>query len=470
VTPSLQTGDLLAGRYRIQSILGKGGMGIVYAAADEKTKTDVAVKLLRSSAGTNTNIERFLREAQVSARVGSERIVRVLECGSLNERQPYLVMERLEGSDLGCRIKEEKSLPLQDVADVVVQACEALAAAHALGIVHRDIKPSNLFEHRPAGQPPALKVLDFGISKCRSRDGGGELTLTSSHDGGLLGSPPYMSPEQIRDARRVDSRSDLWSLGAVAYRLLSGRYPFEGTSVGAVFASILERPVTPLRELGVCVPVAVEAALARAMDRDRALRFKNAGELATAFAPFASARVRPLAERAVEISRRSPYPLEVDEPHTLTISSRPSEHPIEPVVVGTESLPHVRERRNFIAVASAVVAAAGLIVFSANADRVAVAAGAPPAEARAAAAQIVAASSAAADAAAAQAAPVLELAEAPSPAKPAAPRDPGRRRAPSPPPAAAKKAPLPAPPSSAAPPADATAPRRDLQPNPYARR
>jgi len=480
VTPSLHHGDLLADRYRIQSVLGKGGMGIVFAAVDERTKLDVAVKLLRASAGTSTNIERFLREARVSTRVESERIVRVIECGSFNEYQPYLVMERLHGKDLGCLIKQENRLSLQAVADVVVQACEALAAAHAAGIVHRDIKPSNLFEHRPDGQPPTLKVLDFGISKCGTSREGGELTLTSSQDGGLLGSPPYMSPEQIRDARRVDPRSDLWSLGAVAYRLLAGRYPFEGTSVGAVLASILERPLAPLRDLGVDVPPEVDAILARVMERERSRRIKTAGDLAMAFAPYASARLRPLADRALEISLRKPYPLAVDEPETLTLSPRPSEHPIEPVVVATivstESLPQIRERRNFIAVASALLAAASLIVFSATADRVAVAASAPAADAHAVAAPAAARP---ADPAPVVFAPVAVAPLAASPAKPSAARvqaspahhregarvPPGGAHAQSAP--ALKKAPPP-PPAPAAPPAEG-APRRDLQPNPYGR-
>jgi serine/threonine-protein kinase len=319
-------GELLAERYRLQRVLGAGGMATVYAAVDETTGDERAVKILRSSADV-ASTERFLREAQAASRIGGERVVKVFHVGLLEARRPYMVMERLVGRDLARRLKTDGPLDLQHAADCIVQACEALARAHAANVVHRDIKPSNLFEHAPPGAKPTLKVLDFGISKFKSREDY-ELTLTSSRDGALLGSPPYMSPEHVRAPRAVDHRADLWSLGVVAYRLLSGKHPFDGESCGAVFAAILERPIAPLSDAGVQVPPGVDAAIAKCLERDVRARFQSAQEVARAFAPFASTEMRELALRVGSSAGRSgatPRISVVDEePETVTLTPPPA--------------------------------------------------------------------------------------------------------------------------------------------------
>jgi serine/threonine-protein kinase len=310
------TGELLANRYRLERVLGTGGMATVYAAVDEDTSDEVAVKILRPSADV-ASTERFLREAKVASRVGGDRVVKVFHVGFLEARRPFMVMERLVGRDLARRLKEDGPLSLADAASCIVQTCDALGRAHAAHVVHRDVKLSNLFEHAPRGGKSILKVLDFGISKFKS-PGDSDLTLTSPGEGGLLGSPPYMSPEHIRAPRSVDHRADLWSLGVVAYRLLSGRHPFDGESCGAILAAILESPVTPLSARGVDVPAEIERAIARCLARDVRARFQRAHEVAQAFAPFASPAMRGLTTR-----RATPRIVD-DEPETVTVARVPA--------------------------------------------------------------------------------------------------------------------------------------------------
>jgi serine/threonine-protein kinase len=310
-------GALVAGRYRIEGTLGQGGMGVVVGARDEKEGRSVALKVLQMEG--HVNLERFLREARVATKIDSVHVVKVFDVGVVEEGsdQPFLVMERLDGSDFGARLKKTGApLPLPTVADCMVQVCEALAHAHGAGIIHRDIKASNVFEHKQADGTTIVKVLDFGISKYRAANaaGGAEpATLTTTNEGGFLGSPPYMSPEHVRDPRSVDGRADLWSLGVVAYRLLSGRFPFRGESTGEVLAAILEQEPAPLRELGLDVPREVDVAIARSLARSREERFRSSAEMAAAFAPFASPRWCMLHLQVAEVARRSPAVL-VPEP------------------------------------------------------------------------------------------------------------------------------------------------------------
>ena len=208
-------------------------------------------------------------------------------------------------------------LHLVEVADCIVQTCEALAHAHGTGIVHRDIKASNLFEHRPIGSDPVVKVLDFGISKMfASPTMEVERTLTRTRDGGFLGSPPYMSPAHVKDPRNVDGRADLWSLGVVAYRLLSTRFPFPGETTGEVLAQILELRPKRLRALGIEVPDSVDRVIDRCLQRDRDDRYPDAGALAQAFAPFTSSRFQGYAKRVPEIVANAIVPSPAETSHT----------------------------------------------------------------------------------------------------------------------------------------------------------
>jgi serine/threonine-protein kinase len=319
-------GTLVSSRYRVGAPLGEGGMGVVLAARDEREGRDVAIKLLQVVG--EQNIERFLREAKLSMKIDSQHVVRVLDVGQLNGN-PFFVMERLDGEDFGQKIREGE-LGLTEVADCILQTCEALAHAHGAGVVHRDIKASNLFEHRLSDGSTVVKVLDFGISKSIATNPNEvERTLTRTRDGGFLGSPPYMSPEHVKDPRNVDGRSDLWSLGVVAYRLLSTQFPFAGETTGEVLAAILEGKPKRLRQLHIEVPEAIDHVIIdRLLARDREGRFNDAGLVAKAFAPYASSKWRHYGERVPEIVARSSMPAPTDrsakrraaaEPRTATV-------------------------------------------------------------------------------------------------------------------------------------------------------
>ena len=327
----LRTGDLVAGHYRVERVLGSGGMGVVVAARDERNGDEVAVKVLRSVDDSRA-VERFFREARAMGKLDSENVVRVRDAGS-DGNKPYLVMDRLTGVDLAARTRAVGPLAPMEAADHLIEACEALSHAHSKGIVHRDVKPSNLFLHT-VGDKTILKVLDFGISKVQTRDVW-ERTLTTTDDGGVLGSPPYMSPEQVRDPKAVDPRSDVWSLGVVLYKILSGSVPFDGDSVGEVFAKVLERPYPSLR-VTTDVPVALDDVVKRCLEKDREHRWSHVGELALALAPFASAAKAAMAPRIAQrmhdegptLERPSQIPdapkrPRKEEPATMSLSGPP---------------------------------------------------------------------------------------------------------------------------------------------------
>ena len=276
--------ELVDGRWRVVGEIARGGMGVVYEGVDVVTGENVALKVLKAGA-EQTAIDRFAEEARAAACIDSPHVVRALGAGCTGENaQPFLAMELLKGEDLGEYISRKGPLPLEEAATYVVQACEALERAHAAGIIHRDIKPSNLFRHIGPGGVVVVKIVDFGISKSLAR----EETLTSSKEGAILGSPPYMSPEQIRDARAVDHRTDIWSLGIVLYRLLTGGTPWGVSRIDEVFARILSANGLPsLAQRG--LPAALDEVIARCVAPNREDRWPDAGALARALTVFTSA-------------------------------------------------------------------------------------------------------------------------------------------------------------------------------------
>ncbi len=295
-TPELpvRVGDLVTGKYRVDRVLGRGGMGVVVAATHAHLDQRVALKFLLPEVASHTEIvQRFLREARASVRIQSEHVARVLDVGTLDDGTPFMVMEFLEGEDLAQTLSARGPLPSAESVGFVLEACEAVAEAHALGMVHRDLKPANLFLARRATGKPVVKVLDFGISKVPTTERDHAITRTSA----VMGSPGYMSPEQMMSADRVDVRSDIWSLGVVLYELLGQRLPFPANTMPELIAAILQKAPEPLSSARPDLPVGLTAVIERCLQKDREARYASVAELARALAPFGPPRSEQSVER-----------------------------------------------------------------------------------------------------------------------------------------------------------------------------
>jgi serine/threonine-protein kinase len=277
---SVQPGDVVANRFVIEQRIGTGAMGAVFAARQERLGRRVAIKFLPEHALASADAcRRFEQEARAAASLQSDHVVRVYEVGQGHGGCPYIVMELLSGEDLGTLLLRRGPLPIDTATRYVADACEALAEAHARGIVHRDLKPANLFlAERPDGST-LLKILDFGVSKVAgSSTADAGLTTAST----VLGSPAYMPPEQLRAAHAVDARADIWALGVTLYELLTGRRPFVAGSLADLHALILTAAPPPPRTLRPEIPLGVENAVLRCLQKERDSRFGSAAELGAA--------------------------------------------------------------------------------------------------------------------------------------------------------------------------------------------
>jgi eukaryotic-like serine/threonine-protein kinase len=294
-------GTVLAGKYRVEKLLGEGGMGWVVEAMHIHLEQRVALKFMhaRNMVENPDAVARFLREARAAARIQSEHIARVFDVGTLDSGEPYLVMEYLEGQDLEGLLRAKGTLPVEQVVEYALQACEGLAEAHAKGIVHRDLKPANLFLARRTDGSVRVKLLDFGISKLAPQGGGSDVGMTSTQ--ALMGSPLYMSPEQLRSSKNVDRRADLWSMGVILYEMLGGEAPFQADTLPEVCARIMAEPPPPLA-MG---SKGIGAVVMRCLEKDPSNRFADAGALAAALAPMGSADSRAIAERISRVVRSS---------------------------------------------------------------------------------------------------------------------------------------------------------------------
>jgi serine/threonine-protein kinase len=291
----VEIGSVLAGKYRVEKILGVGGMGVVVAAQHMQLDERVAIKfLLPETLEHPEAVERFAREARAAVRIKSEHVARVIDVGVLEGGAPYMVMEYLEGVDLGTWLKQRGRQSVEQAVEFILQACEALAEAHALGIVHRDLKPANMFLIRRADALTAVKVLDFGISKM---SGTNAASMSMTKTATVMGSPLYMCPEQMQSARAVDGRADIWALGVILHEMLTGEVPFPGDTLPEVCFKIATDPPPPLRRIRPDAPAPLEAAIMKCLEKDRERRFRNVAELAAAVVPFAPARSRPSFER-----------------------------------------------------------------------------------------------------------------------------------------------------------------------------
>jgi len=328
----IEVGTVLAGRYRVERVLGQGGMGIVVQAMHLQLHQPVAMKFLLPEVLENQQVvQRFLREAQAAVRLKSEHVARVIDVGSLESGAPYMVLEYLEGADLS--IFPRSQLTVGGIIDLVLQACEALAEAHSLGIVHRDIKPANFFITRRADGTLLLKVLDFCISKIAAMNG--QLTATQT----VMGTPAYMSPEQMRSSRDVDHRSDIWSLGVVLYELLQGAPPFGGDT----FSSMVLKVVTdPLPRLTVRLPGDLDAVIYRCLEKDPARRFQHIAELAHAIAKYAQSDT----QAAVSVQRTKG--IARTEPPRGALAPGPGQPAVPSTIsgsVGSTTMPQRNSRR-----------------------------------------------------------------------------------------------------------------------------
>jgi serine/threonine-protein kinase len=294
-------GEVVGGKYRVEGVLGAGGMGVVVAAMHIDLQRRVALKFLQPAISRRSEVStRFLREARAAVAIRSEHVAAVLDVGKLESGAPYMVMEYLTGVDLRQVLTDRGSLPVEDVVDYVLQASEAIAEAHSLGIVHRDLKPGNLFlTERPDGSP-LVKVLDFGIAK--STDGATTTDHTSlTITGTVMGSPRYTPPERLRDSKNVDPRGDVWSLGVVLQELLTQKAPFEARLVSALCAKIAADPPRPLREDRPDVPESLERLILWCLEKDPEARPADMAAFAKALAPFAPAQSALSVERIIKI-------------------------------------------------------------------------------------------------------------------------------------------------------------------------
>ena len=292
----LAEGRVLAGKYRVERVLGRGGMGVVVAAHHIHLDEKVAIKFLLPDAVTSAEVVgRFVREARAAVRIKSEHVARVSDVGTLEGGEPYMVMEYLEGSDLAAWVQQRGALPVEQAVEFVLQASEAIAEAHALGIVHRDLKPANLFVVRRADGLLSIKVLDFGISKVTGAVGSADANMTRTT--AVMGSPLYMPPEQMAASRNVDARSDIWALGVILYELLSGKAPFLGETLPEVCMKIATEPPPPIRSLRPDVPIELEAVILRCLEKDRERRYANIAAFAHALVDFGPKRARSSVER-----------------------------------------------------------------------------------------------------------------------------------------------------------------------------
>ncbi|MFO0593185.1 MAG: serine/threonine-protein kinase [Polyangiaceae bacterium] len=274
-------GEVVAGIYRVERRIGEGGMGIVLAARHLPSGQVMALKLLhQEAASADGAVARFWREARAVSRLQHPNVVRIFDVGTLADDTPYMAMELLEGETLAARIDRIGKLPVDEALGYLWQACAAVEAAHAIGVVHRDLKPDNMFLTRsPQGE--VLKVLDFGISKAMAATASDDKqNLTRTTD--VFGSPTYMSPEQLKASRDVDARADVWSLAVVLHEMLAGKPPFDGRTVAEIFGAILYMPPPPLTSLRPDVPRAIESAVLRALEKDRDKRLPNVPSLRAA--------------------------------------------------------------------------------------------------------------------------------------------------------------------------------------------
>ncbi|HWO09081.1 MAG TPA: serine/threonine-protein kinase, partial [Polyangiaceae bacterium] len=374
--PAREPGQLLADKYRLIRLLGQGGMGSVWHAQHLMLNAPVALKFIESERLDAAAQQRFLGEARMAAALRSPHVVQILDYG-VHEGTPHFAMELLEGESLAARLERVGRLDLAQTARVVQHVCRAITRAHDAGVIHRDLKPANVFIVRN-DDDELLKVLDFGIAK-GNPEALGQSAAAATRSGALLGTPQYMSPEQLDGAGAVDLRTDIWALGVLTYACLTGELPFAGDSVGRLVLAICSRPL-PVPSERAAVPPGFDAWFARACARDREQRFGSARLAASEFAALARAasspghqRLEPLPGPAPAPPPAAPSPLGLDS----TIQATQAEAP--PAAAGRP--PRWRRAAALVGVAALMLAVVGVARLAATSGS-----GAPPTTAPTAAA------------------------------------------------------------------------------------
>jgi serine/threonine protein kinase len=324
VEPPIPPGTLLAERYSVENVLAEGGMGVVWLGRHVELDKPVAIKFLRRAlCGKDAVVARFLNEARAAAALRSNHVVRVMDVGQLESGRPYLVMEHLHGIDLDALVEQEGAISVERAVDYVLQVCEALSEAHAAGIVHRDIKPENLFLSHFASSKPIVKVVDFGLAK--RLDGAAAKVVTGPFEN--MGSPCYMSPEQIESPQELDERTDIWSLGVVLYRLLTAVLPFDGDSVTEVCARVLNAAPVLVSKHRAELDPRIEAIVARCIEKKPEDRYQSIGDLEQALRSYEAAAVTATQPASVPHSSLR----ELAPPKRLSDPAVPKLEPDEPI-------------------------------------------------------------------------------------------------------------------------------------------
>jgi serine/threonine-protein kinase len=339
----VKIGDVIADKYVVEEVIGAGGVGVVVAARHQGLDERVAIKFLqRAAAETRENVARFDLEARALARVKSEHVARVMDVGRLATGESFMVMELLEGEDLA-KVIARGPVPVADAVDHVVQACEAVAAAHDVAIVHRDLKPANLFVTRGREGRTTIKVLDFGISKLRNESHAVTQTLS------VVGSPLYMSPEQMESPRDADERADVWSLAVILFELVAGKPPFDAPTLPLLCARICTSPPRTFAELGVAAPEELAKILRRCLSKRPDERVQSAVELAGLLAPFGGRAAEESASRLGRWARPEATPAPSNKKLTWQLPAKATP---------------ATSRRRLVRFGSATIAVLGLAFFA----------------------------------------------------------------------------------------------------------
>lgn len=385
IVPGVALGSVIAGKYRVDRVLGSGGMGVVVQATHLELKEFVAIKLLVRASESDEFGQRFLREARAAARLKSPHVARSFDVGTLDNGVRYMVMEYLQGADMARLAAERGQMPVSLAIEYLLQACDAIAEAHQHGIIHRDLKPANLFIVSQPDGSAMVKVLDFGISKLAGTPSSQpDLAMTRSRC--MMGTPLYASPEQMLSAADVDARADIWSIGVVLYEMLAGQPPFRGGSIPEVIARTVSEDPPPLDRYRSDVPQALEQIVRTCLQKDREARYPSVPDLVAALVNLvdcpldadsmvvANRIVRrhrvsaPPGERRVDPSPGRGHPIPVAVPTTGNTPLRTGPTPSIPLVVPTpdaptEATPYAREApRSIPPVPAIILGSGGLLI------------------------------------------------------------------------------------------------------------